>query len=120
MYADLTFNLPIASIYGMQAVFIMYYWTKNVNLATPIKYSKAETIVESLKKNITYLSKRWFKPVFNIIDNVATKAVKTYLESEHTDMQLVEPHNHWVNAYERDIQTLKNHNIVGICICDME
>ena len=47
----------------MTAMFIMYDWTSNVILATPIKEAKAETIVECFKKNIKYLSRRGFKPV---------------------------------------------------------
>ena len=118
VYADLTGRFPITSLNGMTAIFIMYDWTTNAILATPIKNAKAETIVECFKENITYLAKRGFKPKYNIIDNVATNAVKTYLESQKIKLQLVEPHNHRVNAAERAIQTFKNHTIAGLCICD--
>ena len=120
VYADLTGRFPITSLNGMSAVFIIYDWTTNAILVTSIKNAKAETIVECFKENITYLSKRGFKPVYNIIDNVATTAVKTYLESQGIKLQLVEPHNHRVNAAERAIQTFKNHTIAGLCICDKE
>ena len=63
----------------MTALFIMYDWTSNAILATPIKEVKAETIVECFKKNITYLSKRVFEPVYNVIDNVSTNTIKTYI-----------------------------------------
>eukprot|EP00978_Attheya_sp_CCMP212_P037913 scaffold182980_cov35-Attheya_sp.AAC.1 len=66
----------------------MYDWTTNAILATPIKDAKADTIVDNFKQHIEYLKKRGFKPVFNIIDNVATKAVKAYLETEDIQMQL--------------------------------
>ena len=56
--------------------------------------------------------------MFNIIDNVATKAVKSYLEDKGIKMQLTEPHNHHYNAAERAIQTFKNHTIAGLCTCD--
>ena len=56
--------------------------------------------------------------MFNIIDNVATKAVKSYLEDKGIKMQLVEPHNHRSNAAERAIQTFRNHAIAGLCTCD--
>ena len=58
------------------------------------------------------------KLVFNIIDNIATKSVKSFLEDEGIKMQLVEPHNHRSNAAERAIQTFKNHTIAGLCTCD--
>ena len=72
IYADLTGKFPITYIHCMTEMFIMYDWTTNAILATPLKEAKSETIVECFKKNITYLSKRGFKPVYNFIDNVAT------------------------------------------------
>ena len=77
-----------------------------------------ETIVSCFKQNITYLTKRGFKPILNIIDNVASKAVQAYLESEKVNIQLVEPHNHKVNAAERAIQTFNNHLIAGLSTCN--
>ena len=71
-----------------------------------------------LKQNIAYVTKRGFKPNLNIINNVALKAVQAYLEAENVGIQLVEPHNHKVNAAEREIQTFKNHLIVGLCTYD--
>ena len=64
------------------------------------------------------MSKRGFKPIYNIIDNAATKTIKTYLESENIKVQFVTPYDHRVNAAERAIQTFKNHTISGLCICD--
>ena len=107
IYADLTGKFPITSIHGMTAMFIMYDWISNAILAIPIKEAKAETIVEYFKKKITYLSQRGFKPVYNIIDNVATKAIKTYFESENITVQFVTPYYHRVNAAEIAIQTFK-------------
>ena len=54
---------------GMVALFIVYDWTTNAIIATPVKNIKEETIVERFKKNIEYLLKRNFKPVLNIIDS---------------------------------------------------
>ena len=45
IYADLTGNSPITSMYGMQVVFIMYNWMTTKILATPINDAKDETIV---------------------------------------------------------------------------
>ena len=38
------------------------------------------------------------KPVLNIIDNVTYKGVKKYQETENIKLQLLESHNHHVNA----------------------
>ena len=118
IYVDNTGNFPITSIDGMKAVFILYDWTSNAILATPIETATDEQMISAFKKNITYLTKRGFKPSFNIIDNVASKAIKEYLEEEDIQMQAVEPHNHRVNAAERAIQTFKNHFIAGLSIGD--
>ena len=44
--------------------------------------------------------------------------MQVYLEAENVNIQLVEPHNHRVNAAERAIQTLKNHLIAGLSTWD--
>ena len=46
IYADLTGKYSITSIHRMTAMFIMYDWTSNAILETPIKEEKSETIVE--------------------------------------------------------------------------
>ena len=63
IYADLTGKFPITSMNGIQAIFIMYDWATNAILATTTKYAKSETIVDCFKQNITYFSKRGYKPV---------------------------------------------------------
>ena len=62
-----------------------------------------ETIVRCFKQKITDLTERGFKPILNIIDNVASKSVQAYLEVENVNIQLVDPHNHRVNADEQTI-----------------
>jgi hypothetical protein len=50
---------------------------------------------------------------------VATKTIQTYLEANDINiLQLVEPHNHRVNAAEQAIQTFKNHMIAGLSTCN--
>ena len=103
IYVNLTGNFPIRSMAGMTTVFILYNWTSNAILATPILDAKDEIMVKAFRDNVEYLTKRGFKPVFNIRDNGASKAVKAYLVSENIDLQLVEPHNHRINAAEHAI-----------------
>jgi hypothetical protein len=118
MYSDLTGNFPLQSLDGMMTILVIYDWTSNVILALPIKDAKDETLVSAFKTQVEYLAKRGFKPKFNIIGNVASKAIKKYLEEAKIGLQLVEPHNHCVNAAERAIQTFKNHFIAGLSTCD--
>ena len=58
-------------------------------------------MIDDFQTHIKYITKIGFKPCFNIIDNVASKAIKIYLQEEKIQMQLVEPHNYQVNAVER-------------------
>ena len=98
IYVDFTGNFPIRSMDGMVAIFIVYDWTTNAILATPVKNMAEETIVICFKQNITYLTKRGFKPILNIIENLASKAVQEYLEAKNFNIQLVETHNYRANA----------------------
>ena len=75
-------------------------------------------MVEAFQTHIKYITKRGFKPCFNIIDNVTSKVIKVYLKKENIQMQLVKPHNHRVNATEREIQNFKNNFIAGLSIGD--
>ena len=49
---------------------------------------------------------------------MASKSVQAYLEAKNVNIQLVELHNHIVNAAEQGIQTFKNHLIAGLSTCD--
>ena len=98
--SDFTSNLnntgisPIRSIEGYIAIFILYDWTTNELLEGPIKDTKYETMIEDFQTYVKYTTKRGFKHSFNIIDNVASKAIKAYLQEENIKMQSVESHNH--------------------------
>jgi hypothetical protein len=56
----------------------------------------------------------------NVMDNQATKYIKKFLTKKECDLQLVEPHNHHVNATERDIQTFKDAFIAALATTDRE
>jgi hypothetical protein len=53
-----------------------------------------------------------FKPKINIMDNQVTKHIK------QCKLQLVEPHNHRMNAAERAIQTFKDAFIAALATTD--
>jgi hypothetical protein len=50
------------------------------------------------------------------MDNQATKYVKTFLSEKGCQLQLVEPHNHLVNAAEQAIQTFKDAFIAALAL----
>ena len=81
-------NFPVRSIDGMPTVFILYDWTTNSILINPVENTKSETLVRVFKTRIEYLAKRGFKPKFNIMGNVASKAVKLYLRGAGEPQEL--------------------------------
>ena len=89
-YMDCTGKFPVRSIDGMTTIFILYDWSSNSILSEAIPDTKDETIIRVFKEKIEYLTKRGFKPSFNILDNIASKAiVKILKEDSHIDIQLV-------------------------------
>ncbi len=78
IYTDLTGKFPLRSMDVMSAIFILYDWTSNAILATPIPNATDTAMVEAFKKNIEYLAPHGFKPKFNVMDNVASKTIKKY------------------------------------------
>ena len=52
IYVDNTGNFPIKSSEGYIVIFIFYDWTTDEILATPIKDTKDETIIEDFKTHI--------------------------------------------------------------------
>ena len=66
----------------MVTLFIMYDWSLNSILAEPIANTKDKTIIKEFSEKLKYLKKRGFKPRFNILDNIASKATIKYLKEE--------------------------------------
>jgi hypothetical protein len=46
------------------------------------------------------LALKGFTPKLNVMDNQATKHIKKFLTEHECKLQLVEPHNHRINAAE--------------------
>jgi hypothetical protein len=60
------------------------------------------------------------KPKLNIMDNQATKHIKKFLTKNNCKMQVVEPHNHHVNATEHAIQPFKVAFIAALATIDSD
>jgi hypothetical protein len=86
----------------------MYHYKTNAILATPIPGLDSASILDAYKKNFEHLESKGYKPKLNVMDNQATQVIKAYLNPRNVQLQLVEPHNHCVNAAKRAIQTFKN------------
>jgi hypothetical protein len=68
-------------------------------MAMPITGLDEVCIFNAYKLNFDELkSKGYYKQILNVIINQATKYKKKFLTKEECKLQLVEPHNHRVNA----------------------
>jgi hypothetical protein len=86
----------------------MYHYKTNAILATPIPGLNPPSILKMFKKNFKHLEEMGYRPKLNVMDNQATIVIKAYLTPQQASLQLIEPHNHCVNATDRAIQTFKN------------
>ena len=62
IYFDYTGSFPIHSMEGDTAIFILYDWSSNAILATPVEKLKNETTVAAFKTNIEYLKSKISNP----------------------------------------------------------
>jgi hypothetical protein len=76
------------------------------------------SIFNAYKTKFNSLAQNGFKPKLNVMDNQATKYIKKFLTKEECKLQLVEPHNHRVNAAKCAIQTFKNTFISALAMTD--
>ena len=120
VYNDCTGEFPYTSLDGNVCFFVMYHYETNAILATPIPGLSSDNILSAYKKNFEYLVSKGFKPKLNVMDNQATKVIKAYLTPREVALQLVEPHNHRVNAAERAIQTFKNRFVGALGTTDAD
>jgi hypothetical protein len=78
VYNNRTGNFPYMLLDGNICLFVMYHYKTNAILITPIVGLDSECILEAYKSNFEYLVSKGVKPKLNVMDNQATKAIKTY------------------------------------------
>ncbi len=91
----------------------MYHYKTNAIFATPIPGLDPKSILAVYAKNFEYLFSKGYTPKINVLDSQATKVIKAYLKPQDVGLQLVESHNHHVNAAKCTIQTFKN-RFIGV------
>jgi hypothetical protein len=96
----------------------MYVYKPNAILATPIAGLDNTSIYNTYKSNFKELARKGFKPKLNVMDNQAMKHIKNFLTKAECQLQLVEPHNHRVNAAKQAIQTYKDMFISALAMTD--
>ncbi len=76
----------------------MYHYKTNAIFAMPIPGLDSKSILAVYAKNFQYLVSKGYTPKINIMDNQAKNVIKAYLKPQDMSLQLMEPHNHCVNA----------------------
>jgi hypothetical protein len=118
VYHDLTGLFLFVLLDGSMCFFVLYYYESNGIIADPITGLDNKTIFEAYNKQFDNFTKQGFLVKLNIMDNQAIKYIKQFLDKNYCKLQLVEPHNHCVNAAERAIQTSKDAFIVALATTD--
>ena len=118
IYTDPTGAFPVTSRAGHKYLLVLYDFDSNAILAEPMKARSDDEALRAYEALYNTLTTRGCKPSLNILDNEASRAIKRAITSSGATFQLVEPHNHRVNAAERAIRTFKNHFIAGLCSTD--
>ena len=119
VYHDLTGSFPFMSFDGSMCFFVLYHYESNTILATPISRLNDISIFNAYKKYFKDSTTKGFKLKLNVMDNQVTKHIKKYLKND-CRLQVVEPHNHRVNAAKRAIQTLKVTFIAALATTDSD
>ena len=102
IFTDFIGNLPVHSLDGHNFLSIFYDLMTNAILVEPMKNAKDEMIVVTFHIFLDSLAWKAFKPTFHVINNVASKMFKEYLNSNNIGLQLVESHNLWLELDATD------------------
>ncbi len=108
------------SLDGSVCFFVLYHYESNCILSAPIVGLDNVSIFNAYKTQFEELAAKVFTPKLNMMDNQVTKHIKKFLTENKCKLQLVEPHNHCVNAAERAIQTFKDAFIAALVTTDSE
>jgi hypothetical protein len=78
--------------------FVLYHYESNAILGKPITGLDNMSIFTAYKTYFEELMVKGIKSKLIIMDNWATKRTKTFLTKNECKIQVIEPHNHCINA----------------------
>ena len=84
----------------------------------PMQSRSDECMIDTFKDVYSFLKTCKHAPKLHVLNNECSKAVENFIRNNDTDIQLVEPHNHRVNAAETGIKATKYHVIAGLQTVD--
>jgi hypothetical protein len=92
------------SLEGNVCFLVVYHYEFNAILALPILGFSDDIIFQAYKQIYEMIKSKGFVIRFNVMDNQASKVIKTFLTSKQCDLMLVEPNNHRIKTAECAIQ----------------
>ncbi len=118
VYSNLPGRFPIESYAGMNYFFVAYVYKCNYIIIHAMRSRRDEDIVPTFKDIYSDIKAKRHKPALHVLDNECSKAVKNYINSEDTSIQLVELHNHRVNVAETAVKCIKYHTLASFATLD--
>jgi hypothetical protein len=118
MYTHGTSAFPVQSSCNMQYVFVAYIYNLNAILVHAMPSKTDGAMIAVFIDILANFNARWYALTLNIMDNECSKVVKAHIQSNHMDIHLVPPHNHWVNTAKHGIATFKEHFISALTTVD--
>ena len=103
---------------GMNYLLVVYVYHLNAPMIRAIKSRKDEDMVSAFRSIYHELKTLGHKPSLHVLDNECSRAVKSFIADNKTGIQLVEPHNHRVNAAEIAIKAVKYHFLAHLATTD--
>jgi len=119
IYSNLPGLFPVQSYAGNNYIFVAYVYKINTILMRLMKSRSDESMVKAFTDIYAYLKPKNLQPKLHVLDNECSKAVQTFIKSNGTDIQIVKPHNHSVNAAEPAVKAIKYHVIAGLTTVDI-
>ena len=97
---------------------IVYDYDSNAILQEPLKNKTSKELVRAWLKIHQRLAIGGSQPQLYVLDNEFSTEMKTTMEKQGIQYQLVPPHIHRRNAAERAVQTFKHHFLAILASCD--
>jgi hypothetical protein len=117
IYTDQTGKFPHISSLGNQYIMILHNVDSNSSWAEAIKSNTKGKLILAQQRALARMKRCGIVPTHQILDNQASAAYKTAIETSKMTYQLVPPNNHQQNMAEKAIQTFKNHFVSVLSEC---
>jgi hypothetical protein len=117
MYTDQTGKFPHISSLGNQYIMILHNVDSNSSWVEAMKNNTKGKLILAQQRVLARMKRCGIVPTHQILNNQASAAYKTAIETSKMTYQVIPPNNHQQNMAEKAIQTFKNHFISILSGC---